>query len=109
MRTKIETEFNPYEVLGVGPKAEDDEIRAAYLARLKQYPPDRAPDDFERIRDAYDLLRDPRRRAEYSLFAVNPHVPFESLLQCIESKRPFVGLNPWLAVLKERKADGDGS
>ena len=49
------------DILGVGPNATDAEIRAAYLQKVKENPPDRAPDQFERIRDAYDLLRDLRR------------------------------------------------
>ena len=51
------------EILGVAANAGDAEIRAAYLRKVKENPPDRAPEQFERIRDAYELLRDPRRRA----------------------------------------------
>jgi curved DNA-binding protein CbpA len=38
---------DPYAVLGLGPGAEDEQIRAAYLAKLKQFPPDRSPAEFE--------------------------------------------------------------
>ena len=51
------------EILGVAANAGDEEIRAAYLSKVKEFPPDRAPAEFERIRDAYETLRDPRRRA----------------------------------------------
>ncbi len=108
MRLKFIADFNPYTVLGVGPEADDNQIRAAYLARLKQFPPDRAPVEFERIRDAYELLRDQRKRAQYKLFAVDPDAPLQSLLEDITNKRPFVGPTPWLAVLKERKTDENG-
>ncbi len=102
MNPNLTTDFNPYTVLGVGPEAEDEPIRAAYLAKVKQFPPDRAPVEFERIRDAYELLRDRRRRAQYTLFSVNPDAPLESLLEGMENDRPFTGPGPWLAVLKER-------
>ena len=99
---KPTTDFNPYVVLGVGPEADDEQIRAAYLTKIKQSPPDRAPVEFERIRDAYELLRDRRRRAQYTLFSVNPEAPLESLPEGMENERPFTGPAPWLAVLKER-------
>ncbi|MGC8549487.1 MAG: DnaJ domain-containing protein [Acidobacteriaceae bacterium] len=108
MYFKFKADFNPYAVLGADPEANDDQIRAAYLARLKQFPPDRAPVEFERVRDAYDLLRDRRRRAQYKLFAVDPDAPLQSLLEDMQQKRPFVGPAPWLAVLKERKTNGNG-
>ena len=92
----------PYAVLGVALDADDERIRAAYLARLKQFPPDRSPAEFEQVRDAYAQLRDRRRRAQYMLFSANPEEPFASLLEGVNSQRRFVGPSPWLAVLKER-------
>lgn len=102
MNEKPIEELRPYEVLGVGPDADDERIRAAYLAKLKQFPPDRAPTEFEQVRDAYDLLRDRRRRAQYTLFAIHPNAPLESLLDGMNNQRPFAGSGPWLAVLKEK-------
>jgi DnaJ-class molecular chaperone len=96
------TGLNPYAVLGVGRNTDDECIRAAYLAKLKQFPPDRSPAEFERVRDAYELLRDRRRRAHYTLLCANPEAPLESLLDGMERERRFVGLAPWLAVLKDR-------
>jgi len=93
---------DPYAVLGLGPGADDEQIRAAYLAKLKQFPPDRSPAEFEQVRDAYELLRDRRRRAQYTLFLVNPEARLESLVDGLDNDRQFVGPGPWLAVLKER-------
>ena len=93
---------DPYAVLGLGPGAEDEQIRTAYLAKLKQFPPDKSPAEFERVRDAYELLRDRRRRAKHTLFSVNPEASLESLLDGVDNDRQFVGPGPWLAVLKER-------
>ena len=42
------------EILGVAANASEDEIRRAYLEKVKQFPPDRSPEEFERIRDAYE-------------------------------------------------------
>jgi curved DNA-binding protein CbpA len=52
MNRETDRASNPHAVLGVGPEADDEQIRAAYLGKLKQYPPDRCPDEFESVRDA---------------------------------------------------------
>ena len=103
MNSKPNADFNPYEVLGVGPEANDEQIRTAYLVKVKQFPPDQAPAAFEQIRDAYGLLRDHRQRARYTLFSVNPDAPLASLFEGMENQRPFAGPGPWLAVLKENR------
>ena len=59
------------EILGVAANAREEEIRAAYLTKVKEFPPDRAPAEFERIRDAYDTLRDPRKRARAMFSGLN--------------------------------------
>jgi curved DNA-binding protein CbpA len=68
-------EFDPYAVLGVPATATADEIRRAYLRQVRVHHPDTRPahlqskpfDDepIRRIVAAYDLLRDPERRARY--------------------------------------------
>jgi curved DNA-binding protein CbpA len=94
---------DPHQVLGIPPAAGDDEIRAAYLRKVKEYPPDRAPREFEKVRDAYETLRDPRRRTRH-LLSADPKQPLVSLLDGRESERRFMGPDAWLAVLREPKA-----
>jgi curved DNA-binding protein CbpA len=91
---------DPYETLDLPMDASQEAIRAAYVGKVKQFPPDRAPADFERIRDAYELLRDPRRRAAYFLFSADPEASFVSLLADRPEERRFAGPGPWLAVVK---------
>jgi hypothetical protein len=55
------------------------------------------------VRDAYDLLRDRRRRAQHTLFSCDPEAPLESLLDGAGDERKYTGSEPWLAVLKEKK------
>ncbi len=92
--------MNPADVLGVSPNATDNEIRAAYVAKVKEHPPDRSPEQFERIRDAYETLRDPRRRMRHQLFGGDPCAPFVSLLDHHAPLRRFVGPGPWWDVLR---------
>lgn len=92
---------DPRDLLGVSLEAGDEEIRAAYLRKIKEFPPDRCPEEFEKVRDAHDLLRDPRRRTEWMLFSAEPESPLLSLLEEEGEERAFVGPEPWLAALKE--------
>jgi hypothetical protein len=92
--------MDPIEVLGISQNATDEEIRAAYLLKVREYPPDRAPEQFEKIRDAHEILRDPRRRVRHRLFSVDPGAPLVSLFTDDARPRRFVGPGPWLEVLK---------
>jgi len=93
---------DPREILGVATNATDQEIRAAYLKKVKEHPPERSPAAFERIRDAYEVLRDPRRRALHLLLSADPWAPLVSLVADRAPERRFVGPAPWLTALKEK-------
>jgi|GEM_PF-3174671 len=60
-----------YKVLGVGRDASDESIKLVYRALAQKYHPDRNPGDrsveakFKEVREAYDILSDPKLRAEY--------------------------------------------
>ena len=88
--------------LGVAPDAPGEDVRAAYLRLLKDHPPDRDPEGFERLRDAYDVLRDPGLRAALLLFAGEPDAPLVKLIDDEPKGRHFVGPEPWLAALNRR-------
>lgn len=65
-----------YEVLGLTKSATDDEIKQAYRRGAGKYHPDRVPDSekvhaeekFKEIKEAYEVLSDPQRRASYDRF-----------------------------------------
>ncbi|GMN40080.1 hypothetical protein TIFTF001_009315 [Ficus carica] len=60
-----------YEILGVQRNASRDEIKKAFHALAKKYHPDANKDnpsakrEFQEIRDAYETLQDPEKRADY--------------------------------------------
>jgi curved DNA-binding protein CbpA len=95
---------DPREVLGVGLEANDEEIRSAYVRKVKENPPDRSPAAFERIRDAYETLRDPRARARQLFAADEPLASLASLLDEVPAQLRYVGPTPWLGVLKEKRS-----
>ncbi len=92
---------DPRTILEVTPDAGDEEIRAAYLRKVEECPPERCPAEFESIRDAYETLRDPRRRRRL-LLEVDPEAPLVSLLGQAAERR-YVGWEPWLAAMRDSR------
>jgi hypothetical protein len=92
---------NPLNILGVAEDADATEIRTAYLNKIKEYPPEKFPAEFERVRDAYTILSVPRYRSRLMLQSANPEVALVTLLDDQRQNRQFVGPDPWLAAMRE--------
>jgi len=65
---------DPYGVLGVDRAASTDEVRRAYLRLIRIHTPEGAPEEFKRVRAAYETLRSPLRRAELGVLAFDESV-----------------------------------
>lgn len=80
--------MNPYEILGVTSETDDDKVRKAYLELVRRYPPERFPEKFTLISDAYQTLKDENSRLRYYLFNTDPGIrsPFEAVLVHFSSK-----------------------
>jgi molecular chaperone DnaJ len=74
------TKSDYYELLEIKRDAGEDEIKKAYRKAALRYHPDRNPDDkaaeekFKELSEAYSVLSDPEKRAQYDRFG---HAAFE--------------------------------
>lgn len=65
---------NPYEILGVDKNTSDSDIKKAYHKKVMKYHPDKnagdkaAEEKFKEINNAFDVLRDPQKKAAYDRF-----------------------------------------
>jgi molecular chaperone DnaJ len=70
-----------YETLGVARNSDDKALKAAFRKLAMKYHPDRNPGDqdsefrFKEVSQAYEILRDPQKRAAYDRFG---HAAFEN-------------------------------
>jgi hypothetical protein len=60
--------------LGTG-EVDEAAIKRAYRKAVAEHPPDRDPEVFRRVREAYELLRDPCASARTMLLQPLPQVP----------------------------------
>lgn len=63
---------NSYTILNVRKGASDEEIKKAYISLVKKYDPETHTEQFMVIKDAYERLRDPKKRAQEDLYTFNP-------------------------------------
>jgi len=71
---------DPYTVLGLALDSTDEAIRRRYLQLVRTYTPERAPERFAAIREAYDKLRDPISRLRYGVFEAGKDETLEAII-----------------------------
>ncbi|MBL8954554.1 MAG: DnaJ domain-containing protein [Myxococcaceae bacterium] len=92
--------MSPFVVLGVAHDVDDAGLKRAYFKKLREFPPETAPEKFQQVQEAFETLRDPgRRRAalepavpdrardlmRLAAGAVDPHAALATLKKCIDA------------------------
>jgi len=80
--------MDPYEILGVAPDADDDVIRKAYLELVRRFSPDTDPEAFKSLSNAYEQVKDEKRRLQHYLFNKDTpgDNPFQAFLRHIATQ-----------------------
>ncbi len=79
---------DPYQVLQVQPTASGEEVRQAYLKLVREFPPDRDPDRFRVIHQAYTRLSDPLVQAEALMKLSHDPLDLRAVVASAATKRP---------------------
>jgi curved DNA-binding protein CbpA len=94
---------DPFETLGLPVDSDDAAIRRRYLELVKQYSPERHPEKFAGIRQAYESLKDLDTRLRYRLFEAGKHESIEALIEELQCKtaRRRLSLSTLLSVVQK--------
>lgn len=94
-----------YLTLRIPYPATDEEVRRAYLEMVKRFPPERYPEEFAGISEAYEALKDETMRIHTALGGcINSNYPEEEILLAARLSRLYggqVGLADLIAVEKQ--------
>ncbi len=63
-KEKIE---NLYKILGTRSNISQERIKEKYIEKLKEFPPETYPEEFQEIRRAYEVLKNPQKRKQYDM------------------------------------------
>jgi len=66
-KSNAQKDENLYKLLGTRSNIGQDRIKGKYIVKLREFPPETHPDEFQEIRRAYETLKDPKKRKQYDL------------------------------------------
>jgi curved DNA-binding protein CbpA len=94
---------DPYQILGISPASDDEAIRGRYLELVRQFSPERNPEKFAEIRNAYEQLRDLKTRLRYRLFEAGRNETIDGIIEEIicQSPRQPIRMQALWAMLKK--------
>jgi curved DNA-binding protein CbpA len=72
---------DPYTIFDLPLDSDDETIRRRYLSLVRTYTPERDPERFSAIREAYEILRDPINRMRYRLFEAGKDDSMDAIIK----------------------------
>src|SRR5690625_1585531 len=78
-----------YKTLGTTANIGNARIKEKYIQALKKHPPETDPEGFEKVRQAYEALKDPEKRKQYDLvrkYGENVEGLIEEAFDALETK-----------------------
>ena len=97
------TNASHYETLKIENTASAEEIKRAYYKLVRQFPPERFPEEFVALKEAYETLSDAARRKSYDAKLKRQNelagdLPAEALLQIEQAKKEIENTHTGKAV-----------
>jgi curved DNA-binding protein CbpA len=91
---------DPYTIFDLPPDSDDETIRRRYLSLVRAHTPERDPERFSAIREAYEILRDPIHRMQYRLFEAGKDDSIDAILKeakarSVQRRVPVATLLSW--------------
>lgn len=93
----------PNKILEIPEDASQEEVRSAYMRKLREYPPEKLPLKFNQLQEAYDLVKDEVSRARLTIFGIpqkKSEISLPELLGDEKRMRNRIGINKWLDLKK---------
>lgn len=80
-------EPTPFEVLAVSLDVDDAALKKAYFRKIRENPPETRPTEYQRVHEAFELLRDPERRRAIAERLLDGGLPpeLEALLNQVDA------------------------
>ena len=97
---------DPFAALGLDENADDDAVKRRYLALVRAYPPDREPERFQALRQAYEAVRGQRERLERKLLHTSTGALSRLKLHCLSAPGGNERRRPSPAALTALLLDG---
>ena len=89
---------DPHLVLGLRPDATEEQVRRRYLELVRQYPPEREPDRFREIHEAYKAAGDPLLQARHLIRPAAEPPEWKDVIEQGRRNPPRLGIDLLLSL-----------
>jgi len=77
---------DPYVTLGLSADADEATVRRRYLELVRENPPEKCPERFAEVREAYEQLRDPMTLLRRRLFRIRSQESLDDIINDLRSQ-----------------------